>query len=67
MWIVASVMVTISAGSSFGLAEIGGVAFDVENHFAGIVSYHRIGVCITIIEQLCDCFNNGSSGVGLLG
>ena len=59
-------MVPIGTGSIFGLYEIQGVYFDVDNHITDIVSYHRICVCGTIIDKLCDCFFSFSSGVGLL-
>jgi hypothetical protein len=55
-----------SARESFGFGVVGGVALDLENHVAGVVTKSGIGMCGSIIEKMgcsfCCCL--GAAGLG---
>jgi len=56
-----------SMGVAFGSTEVGGIAVGPQDHVTGMVSNDGIGMCCTIIEEVCESLEGGLGAVGLLG
>ena len=59
-------MVAGGARSSFRCRKVGGAAFNVKDHVAGVITYNCIGVCSTIVEELGESVKGGGGAIGLL-
>ena len=51
---------------SFRCRKVGGVAFNMKDHVAGVITYNCIGVCSAIVEELGESVKCGCGAVGLL-
>ena len=55
------------ARSSFGLTEIGGIAFNLELHAAGVVANRGVRVAGGVVEELGGCAESMFGWLVLLG
>ena len=53
--------------SCLRFGEVRGVAFDIENHVAGMISDLGVGVGRSVVEELGDCLHGELGGGGLFG
>ncbi len=63
----AEVMVAADSAASFRHREIGGVAIDVEDHVAGVITERGVGMGGAVVEYLDDGFGGVVGAFGLFG
>jgi len=59
-------LVSSGARSSFRCRKVGGVAFNMKDHVAGVIMYNCIGVCSAIVEEVGESIKCGGGAIGLL-
>jgi len=66
-WLIAEIVIAAGSGASFWLGKVGGIALDVQDHVAGMVTEDSIGVSGSIVEEPGGSFGSCLSASGLGG